>query len=105
MKKIVFILIMILVMPLTVSANYIGEFTRNINISLNCEFCSEDTEKTATFQLFANGEMVEGASIVLNEENEFKGSFIKVISISVNLFFSKKDFSDSLKSNINIFIK
>ena len=75
MKKIVFILIMILVMPLTVSANYIGEFTRDINISLNCEFCSEDTEKTATFQLFANGEMVEGASIILNEENEFKGTF------------------------------
>lgn len=75
MKKILFILAMMLIMPLTVSANYIGEFTRNINISLNCEFCSDDTEKTATFQLFANGEMVEGASIVLNEENEFKGSF------------------------------
>ena len=75
MKKILFILAMMLIMPLTVSANYIGEFTRNINISLNCEFCSDDTEKTATFQLFANGEMVEGASLVLNEENEFKGSF------------------------------
>ena len=75
MKKILFLLIMILVMPLTVSANYIGDFTRSINITLNYEFCDEATEKTATFQLFANGEIVEGQKIVLNEENEFKGSF------------------------------
>ena len=75
MKKIVFILIMILVMPLTVSANYIGEFKRTINVSLNCDFCAEDVEKKASFQLFANGEPVEGQKIELSEANEFKGVF------------------------------
>lgn len=75
MKKLIFVILLILTMPLIVSANEIGEFKRTINISLNCEFCSENTEKTATFQLYANNEMVEGKSIVLDESNNFEGSF------------------------------
>lgn len=75
MKKLIFMILLILTMPLIVSANEIGEFKRNINISLNCEFCPTSTEKTATFQLYANNEMVEGKSIILDESNNFKGSF------------------------------
>ena len=75
MKKLIFMILLILAMPLIVSANEIGEFKRTINISLNCEFCPTSTEKTATFQLYANNEMVEGKSIILDESNNFEGSF------------------------------
>lgn len=74
MKKLL-LLIGLLLLPTITFANEIGEFKKTINISLNCEFCAETFEKHATFQLFANGEKVEGKTLLVNEENEFKGSF------------------------------
>lgn len=75
MKKYFYMMLLLLIMPMIVSANEIGEFKKTINISLNCEFCDDTIKKEATFQLFADGEIVEGQTITLNEANEFKGSF------------------------------
>lgn len=75
MKKNILIIMILLLLPTFVSANEIGEFKRTINLSLNCDYCKEGIEKSATFQLFANDEIVEDAVITLDESNEFKGSF------------------------------
>lgn len=75
MKKVFFMLLLMLIMPLVVSANYIGEIKRSIHISVNCELCPQSVERSATFQLFANDKIVEGQKLILNEENNFEGSF------------------------------
>lgn len=74
MKKIV-VLITLLFFPSIVLANEIGDFYRDINISVNCSQCDPSEEPEVTFQLFADDEEVEGQKLVLNKENEYKGTF------------------------------
>lgn len=75
MKKIIYMMLLILIMPMVVSANEIGEVTRKIELTLNCEYCGEDVSKVAVFQLFANGEPLADKILVLNKKSEYKGSF------------------------------
>ena len=76
-NKIITILLMLLtmVLPSMVSASSIGEFKESINIKVNLESCEEDYNPEVKFQLFADGEAVEGQEIVLDKNSEYKGVF------------------------------
>ena len=74
MKKYI-IMLLLSIFPFVVKANYIGDFTKDINISLNCEQCDPNYEPSVTFQLFADGEPLEDYVIELNNDNEFKHVF------------------------------
>ena len=103
MKKNILIMMILLLLPTFVSANEIGEFKRTINLSLNCDYCKEGIEKTATFQLFANDEIVEDAVITLDESNEFKdyiNIYNQLFTSIANSIDSKIEFS--LKDNIHL---
>ena len=75
MKKIFYLAILLMILPLIVSANAIGDFYKDINVSLNCELCDPNDEPEVKFQLFADGEALEGKELVLNKNNEFKGVY------------------------------
>ena len=68
-------MLLLLIFPFVVKANYIGDFTKDINISLNCEQCDPNYEPSVTFQLFADGEPLEDYVIELNKDNEYKHVF------------------------------
>ena len=74
MKKLLWLLL-IMIIPVVVSADHIGEFKKSFNISVNCDQCKSLEGKEAVFQLYVNGEAVEGSKLVLNQDNDFKGSF------------------------------
>ena len=74
MKKYL-IMSLLMMFPFVVKANYIGEFTKNINVSLNCEQCDPEYEPAITFQLFADGEPLDDYSVELNKENDYKTVF------------------------------
>ncbi len=75
MKKYIYLLLLLVLFPMAVRANYIGDFYQTINVSLNCNECVDKDSKEIKLQLFANGEAVEDAVMILNKDNDFKGSF------------------------------
>ena len=81
-------MMILLLLPTFVSANEIGEFKRTINLSLNCDYCKEGIEKTATFQLFANDEIVEDVKSISEKLKGKKVHAICVTHKSIALFQS-----------------
>lgn len=75
MKKNLIIIFLLMITPMIVNANHIGDFYKDINVSLNCELCDPNEEPEVKFQLFADGEALEGKELVLNKNNEFKGVY------------------------------
>ena len=75
MKKIFYLILLLMIMPVFVYANKIGDFYKDINVSLNRELCDPNEEPEVKFQLFADGEALEGKELVLNKGNDFKGVF------------------------------
>ncbi len=85
MKKLI-VLLTLLLIPSFVYAYQIGEFYKDINISVNCSKCDPTDEPEVTFQLFAEGEEVENAKLVLNKDNEYKGTFEHLAVFKENTF-------------------
>ncbi len=86
MKKIFYLAILLMILPLIVSANAIGDFYKDINVSLNCELCDPNDEPEVKFQLYADGEALEGKELVLNKNNEFKGVYEDLPVFKENTF-------------------
>ena len=78
-KRIAKILLLIILFPIAVKANHIGDLTQNISLSLDCEKCFLKDSLSAKFKLFLNGEPVEGQEIVLNKDNNYQGMFENVL--------------------------
>ncbi len=75
MKKYIFLLLLLVLFPMAVKANHIGDFYQTINVSLNCDDCIDKSTKEIKLQLFANGEAVEDGIIVLKNGNDFEDAF------------------------------
>ena len=57
------------------SAGHIGDFYRDLYVTINCDACEPDEEREVTIQLFADGEPVEDGSRTLNKEIGFRTTF------------------------------
>ena len=75
MKRYIYLLLLLVLFPMAVKANYIGDFYQTINVSLNCSECIDKSTKEIKLQLFANGEAVQDAVITLSNDNNFEDSF------------------------------
>ena len=75
MKRYIYLLLLLVLFPMAVKANHIGDFYQTINVSLNCSECVDKSTKEIKLQLFANGEAVQDAVITLNNDNNFEDAF------------------------------
>ena len=75
-KKLLFKIILLLVIfPFSVYANNIGDFYKDINVSLNCSKCANNESMNIHLKLFADGKEVEGTEVILNKQNNFTSTF------------------------------
>ncbi len=74
-KYIMFIAIIAFVFPFTVLANEIGDFNKSINVSINCDQCTDINTKEIHLKLYADGKEVQGKDLILKKQNNFKGTF------------------------------
>ena len=76
MKKLMLpIILFMMFLPIGVYANEIGEFYKDINVSLNCDKCIDENTMEIHLKLFANDIEVDGSELVLNKNNNFTTVF------------------------------
>ncbi len=75
LKVFIIVLLVLILCPNSVQANHIGDFIQNFHVTLNCEKCFIKKDISGKFQLFVNGEPVEGQELILNTDNNFEGDF------------------------------
>ena len=69
------IIIFALFPAINASAGHIGEFYRDLYVTINCDTCVPDEEHGVTIKLFADGEPVEDSERTLNKETGFYTSY------------------------------
>ena len=68
-------LLFVFIQASNASAGHIGEFYRDLYVTINCDSCEPDEEREVTIQLFADGEPVADGARTLNKEIGFKTSY------------------------------
>ena len=65
----------VLFSAVNVNAGHIGDFYRDLTVTINCDSCEPDEEREVTIQLFADGEPVEDGERTLNKEIGYSTSY------------------------------